>query len=93
MSRDAVRLANRLKDRHLMLLVNIDRHKTLTRGAAQAGISQPAVTKSLAELEDIFGAPLFLRTGSGLQPTQLGNLALVRARRRACRGDFAGQRA
>ncbi|MEN5345517.1 LysR substrate-binding domain-containing protein [Achromobacter mucicolens] len=80
MSRDAVRLANRLKHRHLMLLVNIDRHKSLTRVAAQTGISQPAVTKSLAELEDIFGAPLFLRTGSGLQPTQLGNLALVRAR-------------
>lgn len=80
MSRDAVRLANRLKHRHLMLLVNIDRHKSLTRVAAQTGISQPAVTKALAELEDIFGAPLFLRTGSGLQPTQLGNLALVRAR-------------
>lgn len=80
MSPDTVRFANRLKHRHLTLLVNIDRHKSLTRVAAQTGISQPAVTKALAEMEDIFGAPLFLRTGSGLQPTALGNLALVRAR-------------
>ncbi|WP_312434149.1 LysR substrate-binding domain-containing protein [Achromobacter sp.] len=80
MSPAAIRLAHRLKHRHLTLLVNIDRYKSLTRVAAQTGISQPAVTKALAEMEDIFGAPLFLRTGSGLQPTALGNLALVRAR-------------
>lgn len=80
MNWDAARLANRLKHRHLALLVNIDRHKSLTRVAAATGISQPAVTKALAELEDLFGAPLFLRTGSGLQATPLGSLALVRAR-------------
>ena len=80
MTWDAVRLVNRLKPRHLTLLVNIDRHRSLTRVAAATGISQPAVTKALAELEDIFGASLFQRTGSGLQPTLLGNLALVRAR-------------
>jgi len=77
---DAVRLANRLKHRHLTLLVNIDRHGSLTRVAAATGVSQPAVTKALAEIEDIFGAPLFMRTGRGLQPTELGCLALVRAR-------------
>ena len=77
---DPSRLANRLKQRHLVLLANIARHGTLTRVAAATGISQPAATKALAELEDIFGAPLFLRTGRGLQATPLGELALVRAR-------------
>ncbi|MGY6273413.1 LysR family transcriptional regulator [Achromobacter denitrificans] len=81
MNWDAARLANRLKHRHLALLVDIARHGSLTRVAGAAGISQPAVTKALAEIEDIFGAPLFLRTGRGLQPTALGSLALVRARR------------
>lgn len=77
---DASRLANRLKQRHLVLLANIAKHGTLTRVAAATGISQPAATKALAELEDIFGAPLFLRTGRGMQATPLGELALVRAR-------------
>lgn len=77
---DPSRLASRLKQRHLVLLANIARHGTLTRVAAATGISQPAATKALAELEDIFGAPLFLRTGRRLQATPLGELALVRAR-------------
>ncbi|MGB3435091.1 LysR family transcriptional regulator [Achromobacter sp.] len=80
MTWDAARLANRLKHRHLTLLIEIARHGSLTRVAAAAGISQPAVTKALTEIEDIFGAPLFTRTGRGLQATPLGNLALVRAR-------------
>nr|WP_220805935.1 LysR substrate-binding domain-containing protein [Achromobacter sp. UMC71] len=69
-----------MKQRHLILLANIAKHGTLTRVAAATGISQPAATKALAELEDIFGAPLFLRTGRGMQATPLGELALVRAR-------------
>ncbi|WP_241050387.1 LysR family transcriptional regulator [Achromobacter xylosoxidans] len=81
MAWDAARLANRLRQRHLVLLENIARHGTLTRVAAATGISQPAATKALAELEAIFGAPLFLRTARGMQPTPLGELALVRARR------------
>lgn len=81
MTWDAARLANRLRQRHVVLLENIARHGTLTRVAAATGISQPAATKALAELEAIFGAPLFLRTGRGMQPTPLGELALVRARR------------
>ena len=60
---DGARLGNRLKPRHLRLLADIARLGSLTRVAAAAGISQPAVTKALAELEDIFGAPLFERTG------------------------------
>lgn len=80
MSWDAARLSNRLKHRHLVLLTNIAKHGSLTRVAAATGISQPAVTKALAELEGIFGGPLFLRSGRGLLPTALGNLALVRAR-------------
>ncbi|WZB63654.1 LysR family transcriptional regulator [Achromobacter xylosoxidans] len=64
---DGARLGNRLKPRHLRLLADIARLGSLTRVAAAAGISQPTVTKALAELEDIFGAPLFERTGRGLR--------------------------
>lgn len=74
------RLAARLKIRHLNLLLAVRRHGTLTRVAVETGISQPAATKALAEIEDIFGAPLFTRSRHGLEPTPLGQLALVRAR-------------
>ena len=79
---DGARLGNRLKPRHLRLLADIARLGSLTRVAAAAGISQPAVTKAQAELEDIFGAPLFERTGRGLRPTPLGELALRAGRMR-----------
>ncbi|MDQ8035107.1 LysR family transcriptional regulator [Bordetella genomosp. 1] len=81
MTAAAPNLLRRLKHRHLELLLAIARHGSLTRVAAQAGVSQPAATKALLEIEDIFGAPLFLRTGRGLQPTPLGELAISRARR------------
>ncbi|OZI42714.1 LysR substrate-binding domain-containing protein [Bordetella genomosp. 5] len=81
MSPSLPNLARRLKHRHLELLIAIAHHGSLTRVAAQAGISQPAATKALLEIEDIFEAPLFLRTGRGLQATPLGELAIARARR------------
>jgi DNA-binding transcriptional LysR family regulator len=73
------RLASRLKMRHLTLLLEIQRHGSLTRVAQQMATSQPAVTHALAELEAIFGAPLFLRTARGMTPTPLGEVALTRA--------------
>lgn len=74
------RLLSRLKLRHLTLLTRIAPGDSLTRVAESMGVSQPAATKSLAEIEDLFGGPLFVRTARGLHPTPLGELAQVRAR-------------
>lgn len=73
------RLVSRLRPRHLTLLQALQRHGSLTRVALALGISQPAATKALAEVEDIFGAPLFTRSRQGLEATALGRLALVRS--------------
>ncbi|VFR52912.1 Transcriptional regulator, LysR family [plant metagenome] len=75
----AAPLLSRLKHRHLLLLTDLAELGTLTRAAARAGVSQPAATKTLAELETIFGAPLFVRGGARLTPTDLGRQAIVRA--------------
>src|SRR5690606_19356385 len=75
----AFRLMSRLKMRHLSMLKSIERHGSLTRVARETGISQPAVTKTLAEIESLFGAPLFHRSGRGLKPTEMGELAMLRA--------------
>ncbi|MDC6133746.1 LysR family transcriptional regulator, partial [Burkholderia gladioli] len=45
------RLSSRLKIRHLILLLQIRQHGSLTRVAEQMASSQPAVTNALAELE------------------------------------------
>jgi len=79
-SASAARLVSRLKMRHLSLLVRMAQGESLTRVAESLGISQPAATKALGEIEDVFNAPLFVRTARGLRPTALGELAIVRAR-------------
>jgi DNA-binding transcriptional LysR family regulator len=76
----SARLVSRLKLRHLALVLNIAQRESLTRVAESMGVSQPAATKALAEIEGIFGGPLFTRTPRGLRPTALGELAIVRAR-------------
>lgn len=74
-------LLTRLKMRHLALLQAIDRHRALNRVAAEMRLSQPAITKALREIEDIFATTLFERTSRGLVPTAAGQAVLQYARR------------
>lgn len=73
------RLSTRLKMRHLLLLLQIKQHKSLTRVAEQIGSTQPALTNALAELESMFGGLLFDRSARGMAPTALGKVVLERA--------------
>lgn len=72
------KLATRLKMKHLQLLLAIRDQRSLTRVAQSLSTSQPAVTQSLAELEALFGGPLFNRTPQGMLPTDVGTLVLSR---------------
>ena len=74
------KLTSRLKMRHLMLLLQIEQHGSLTRVAEHMATSQPAVTNALAELESMFAVPLFERSVRGMTPTPLGAVVLARAR-------------
>lgn len=74
-------LVSRLKLRQLALLQRIDRHRTLGRVAAEMRLSQPAVTKALREVEEIFGSAIFDRTPRGLVPTPAGGAVLAYAKR------------
>lgn len=69
-------LLTRLKLRQLALLLAIDRHRALNRVAAEMRLSQPAITKALREVEDIFGTTLFERSSRGLKPTTAGAAVL-----------------
>ena len=67
---------SRLKLRHLRVLVAISRHGSLTAAAGALNMSQPAVSKWLADIESALGVPLFVR-GRRLRPTIYAE-ALVR---------------
>ncbi|MEK7919828.1 LysR family transcriptional regulator, partial [Burkholderia contaminans] len=59
-------LLNRLRMRQIALLLAVDECSTLRAAADQMGLTQPAATKMLAELESALGQRLFDRVGRGL---------------------------
>ncbi|MCD0503784.1 LysR substrate-binding domain-containing protein [Bordetella petrii] len=66
---------DRLRLRHLRLLEIIDRQGSLGAAARELGISQPAVTLLLRELEHVFGAQLVQRDVRGGRLTVAGRHA------------------
>lgn len=67
---------NRLKLRHVRLLLAVHEGGTLRQAAMQLGVTQPAATKMLHELEDALGLKLFERAGRGLRWTAAGRRVL-----------------
>ncbi len=45
------------------------RLRNVTKAAAEVGLSQPAMSRALARLREIFADPLLVRIGGGLSPT------------------------
>jgi DNA-binding transcriptional LysR family regulator len=62
----------KLNERHLVQLAAVVDAGGVGEGASLLGLTQPAVSRSLAMLEDRVGEPLFLRGRRPLQPTPLG---------------------
>lgn len=69
-----------LKLRHLQLLVALDDLRHVGRVAAHLNVTQPAVSKMLAAVEQGMGVPLFERTARGLEPTEHGVCLIRHAR-------------
>jgi DNA-binding transcriptional LysR family regulator len=53
----------------LMVFLRIYKERSLTLAAKSLGVTQPAVSNSLAKLREKFGDPLFTRVGRGVSPT------------------------
>src|SRR5580658_1041265 len=56
----------------LRTFVAVYRARSVTDGARERGLSQPAASQQLAGLERAVGAPLFVRTPRGVEPTGRG---------------------
>ncbi len=75
------RLQARARVRHLQVLVKLAELGNLRRGAEALGLSQPAVTQLLAELERLLEVPLFDRHSRGVRITPAGQALVPLARR------------
>lgn len=68
-------------DVRLKQAVAVGRFGSFSKAAAAVGVTQSAVTKSVAELERRLGFPIFHRTSRGVVPTDEGRVFLERALR------------
>ena len=66
----------RIKLRHLLCFVEITRQGGVARAGAELGMTQPAVSKAVAELEAILGVRLFDRSRRALTLTSYGEMFL-----------------
>ncbi len=71
-SRILDRALTRLKLRQLRLLVAVETYGNIQNAAKELGISQPAATKMIQDLELDFEVILFSRTNRGVIPTAFG---------------------
>ncbi|AJO80804.1 MULTISPECIES: pca operon transcription factor PcaQ [Pseudomonas] len=67
----------RIKFRHLVCFLEMARQGSLARAADALAVSQPAMSKTLKELEELLDTRLFARSKSGLSLTEAG-LAFLR---------------
>jgi LysR family pca operon transcriptional activator len=75
------RISQRLKVHLLRAADAIDAQRSLLKASVFLGVSQPALTKSLHELEHILQFRLFERHSRGVRPTEAGAVFLRSARR------------
>jgi DNA-binding transcriptional LysR family regulator len=69
-----------LELQQLRQVLALAEHRSFVRAAAALHISQPALSRSIQNLERQFGSSLFVRSTSGVVPTDLGRLYIERAR-------------
>ena len=70
------RVMRRLKLRELRILTTVAQAGSMGRAAVQLALSQPAVSKAIAEMEHTLGVALLDRTPYGVEPTLYGRALL-----------------
>lgn len=74
------RMLAKLRIRHIQALVKLAELGNVNRTAQALGLTQPAITLLLADLERLLEAPLFVRHSKGVTPTALAVQILPLAR-------------
>ena len=71
------RIGRRIKLRDLHILLTVARTGTMGKAAGELSVSQPVISKAIADLEHTIGQPLFDRSPHGVEPTSYGR-ALIK---------------
>lgn len=66
----------RIKFRHLHTFLEVARQRSVVKAAEVLHVSQPAVTKTIRELEEALGVAVFERDGRGIRITRYGEIYL-----------------
>ncbi|HYE93769.1 MAG TPA: LysR family transcriptional regulator [Terriglobales bacterium] len=77
---------------HLRALSAVARHASFSRAAGELGVTQPAVSMQVRQLEDALGQPLLERVGKRAFPTRAGEILLAHAGRAFHELDAAVER-
>jgi DNA-binding transcriptional LysR family regulator len=75
----ADQIRHRLKLRHLNVLLAVAEHGSMIKAAQQLAVSQPVVSKAIADLEQTLGVRLLERGQRGVEPTSYGRALLRRS--------------
>jgi molybdate transport repressor ModE-like protein len=73
------RLARRLRLRDFRMVEAVARHGSMARAAEDLGLSQPAISKAIADLERDLDAAVFDRNTRGSSHGKRGDIASTRA--------------
>jgi len=66
------RIGRRLSLRDLNLLLVVIEKRSMSKAAADLAVSQPVVSKAIANMERVLGVPLLDRSPTGVEPTPYG---------------------
>jgi DNA-binding transcriptional LysR family regulator len=72
------RIGSRLKLRDLHILLTVVEWRSMAKAARHLAISQPVVSRAIADLEQGLGVRLLDRTPQGVEPTIYGRTVLIR---------------
>jgi DNA-binding transcriptional LysR family regulator len=72
-------LGRRLRLQDLRVFLSVVQHGSMAKAAAQLGVTQPAVSKVIADLEHSLAVRLFDRSPQGVQPTIYGRALIKRS--------------
>lgn len=76
----ARRTRTKLKTRQMFLLLALDEARNLHQAAKETHMSQPAASKMLKDIEELFGVPFFERLPRGVRPTLYGETMIRHVR-------------
>jgi DNA-binding transcriptional LysR family regulator len=75
----AEQISRRLKLRHLNVLLAVVEQGSMVKAAERLAITQPVVSKTIADLENLVGVRLLDRGPQGIEPTLYGQALLKRS--------------